>query len=51
MGSIMRTVESQIPGIYIHSLKIGNSTLEDIANGFLKPIPDQVSYWYADTKM
>ena len=38
----MRMVEEQIPGIYIHSLKIGNTTVQDIANGFLMPIKSQV---------
>jgi len=44
MGSIMDMVKEQIPGIYIHSLQIGDSMFEDILNGFLKPIHEQVPY-------
>nr|CAB3265119.1 palmitoyl-protein thioesterase 1 [Phallusia mammillata] len=43
MGSIMRMVENEIPGIYINSLKIGDTTTADIMNGFLKPISDQIT--------
>nr|XP_002125680.1 palmitoyl-protein thioesterase 1 [Ciona intestinalis] len=43
MGSIIRLVEGQIPGIYTLSLKIGDTTTQDIMNGFLKPIPEQIT--------
>ncbi|XP_076801328.1 palmitoyl-protein thioesterase 1-like [Clavelina lepadiformis] len=42
MGSIIRMVEAQIPGIYTLSLKIGDTTTADIMNGFLKPINEQI---------
>ena len=38
----MDMVKEQIPGIYIHSLQIGDGMMEDILNGFLKPIHEQV---------
>ena len=38
----MDMVKEQIPGIYIHSLQIGDCMIEDILNGFLKPIHEQV---------
>uniref|UniRef100_H2YIF5 Palmitoyl-protein thioesterase 1 n=1 Tax=Ciona savignyi TaxID=51511 RepID=H2YIF5_CIOSA len=43
MGSIIRMVEAQIPDIYTLSIKIGETTVEDIMNGFLKPIPEQIT--------
>lgn len=42
MGSIMRMIEKSIPGVYFHSIAIGESTLADTLNGFLKPIPEQI---------
>ena len=42
MGSIMDMVKEQIPGIYIHSLQIGDNVLADTLNGFLMPIHEQV---------
>lgn len=42
MGRIMKLIEEQIPGIYILSLKIGDTFTEDTLNGFLMPISEQV---------
>jgi len=42
MGSIMRMISKSIPDVYFHSIKIGDSTLADTLNGFLKPIPEQI---------
>lgn len=42
MGRIMKMIEEQIPGIYILSLEIGNTFVEDTLNGFLMPISQQV---------
>jgi palmitoyl-protein thioesterase len=42
MGYIKRVIEQQFPGIYVHSLMIGNNTIEDEFNGFLKNVNDQI---------
>lgn len=42
MGRIMDMVKEQIPGIYIVSLKIGDSFSEDTLNGFFMPIHEQI---------
>merc|ERR1711976_527458 len=34
MGYIMGLIEDEYPGIYIHSLEIGNGIIEDTINGF-----------------
>ena len=38
----MRMIQKSIPDVYFHSIAIGDSTLADTLNGFLKPIPEQV---------
>jgi palmitoyl-protein thioesterase len=42
MGYIKRVIEKEFPGIYVHSLMIGNNTIEDEFNGFLKNVNDQI---------
>lgn len=42
MGRIMKLIQEEIPGIYIHSLEIGDSFTEDTLNGFLMPVPQQI---------
>ncbi|XP_025111565.1 palmitoyl-protein thioesterase 1-like [Pomacea canaliculata] len=42
MGSIKDLIEKQIPGVYVHSLEIGSSIVEDMENGFLMNVNDQV---------
>jgi len=42
MGSIMRMIQQSIPDVYFHSIAIGDSTIADTLNGFLKPIPEQI---------
>lgn len=42
MGSIKDMVEKTIPGIYVHSLMIGNNVIEDTVNGFLKNANEQI---------
>ncbi|XP_063721601.1 uncharacterized protein LOC134848169 [Symsagittifera roscoffensis] len=43
MGSIKRQIERQVPGIYVHSLMIGNNIIEDTLNGFIMNVNDQVT--------
>lgn len=43
MGSIIKLVEQHAPGIYVHSIEIGNTLEEDVFNGFLMNVNDQVS--------
>nr|XP_039254464.1 palmitoyl-protein thioesterase 1-like [Styela clava] len=42
MGRIIKMVENQISGIYVHSLQIGSTFSEDTLNGFLMPVPEQI---------
>lgn len=42
MGSIKKTIEQQIPGVYVLSLEIGNSILQDTLNGFFMNVNKQV---------
>lgn len=43
MGAIKKMVENQIPGIYVLSLQIGNSFIEDMENSFFLNANDQVA--------
>jgi len=43
MGSVMKMIDRHLPGVYIHSLQIGNGFMSDTLNGFFKPIPEQVT--------
>lgn len=43
MGRIMKLIEGEIPGIYIHSIEIGDSFTADTLNGFLMPVPEQIN--------
>jgi len=42
MGSIKRMLEDALPGVYVHSLKIGNNILSDTESGFFKDTNSQV---------
>ncbi|XP_075051369.1 palmitoyl-protein thioesterase 1 [Mixophyes fleayi] len=42
MGGIKKMVEQQIPGIYVLSLKIGNTIFEDMENSFFLNVNKQV---------
>ncbi|KAL4629423.1 palmitoyl-protein thioesterase 1 [Arapaima gigas] len=43
MGAIKKMVEEEIPGIYVLSLKIGKTVIEDTENGFFMDVNQQVS--------
>uniref|UniRef100_A0A8C5MI30 Palmitoyl-protein thioesterase 1 n=1 Tax=Leptobrachium leishanense TaxID=445787 RepID=A0A8C5MI30_9ANUR len=43
MGAIKKMVENQIPGIYVLSLQIGNSFVEDVENSFFLNVNVQVA--------
>lgn len=43
LGRLMTLIEKEVPGIYIHSISIGNGITEDTLNGFFKNVNDQVS--------
>ena len=42
IGKIMKGIEIMAPGIYIHSLKIGDSTFADAMNGFFLEVNKQI---------
>ncbi|XP_061111674.1 palmitoyl-protein thioesterase 1-like isoform X2 [Conger conger] len=44
MGSIKKMVEEEVPGIYVLSLKIGKTILEDMENGFFMDVNKQVAF-------
>lgn len=43
LGRLMKLIEQDIPGIYIHSIQMGNNFEEDFLDGFFKNVNDQVS--------
>lgn len=44
MGSIVKLIQKQIPGLYVESLMIGDSVAKDTENGFLMNVNQQVSF-------
>ncbi|XP_050351607.1 palmitoyl-protein thioesterase 1 [Nymphalis io] len=44
LGLFKSFLEKQIPGVYVVSLKIGNSTVEDLENGYFMYPNEQVEY-------
>ncbi|XP_014669955.1 PREDICTED: palmitoyl-protein thioesterase 1-like [Priapulus caudatus] len=42
MGAIKSIIEKNVPGVYVHSLEIGNGIVEDMENGFFKNTNDQI---------
>lgn len=42
MGSIKTMLEDNIPGVYVHSLMIGNNVIADMENGFFKDTNKQI---------
>ncbi|XP_046968981.1 palmitoyl-protein thioesterase 1 [Vanessa cardui] len=44
LGLFKNFLEKQIPGVYVVSLKIGNSTVEDLENGYFMHPNKQVEY-------
>jgi len=42
MGSVKRYLESKIAGVYVLSLMIGDNIIQDVENGFVMKIPDQI---------
>ncbi|KOB72694.1 Palmitoyl-protein thioesterase 1 [Operophtera brumata] len=44
LGSFKLFLEKTIPGVYVHSLRIGNSTVEDLENGYFMSPNKQIDY-------
>jgi palmitoyl-protein thioesterase len=44
MGRIKRMIEKHLPGIYVHSLEIGENVIRDMENGFLLEANKQVEW-------
>ena len=42
LGSIQKLLEDHLPGVYVHSLMIGNNLAEDTKNGFFFSVNDQI---------
>lgn len=42
MGYIKKLLETNLPGVYVHSIMIGDSAVEDTKNGFFFPVNDQI---------
>lgn len=44
MGAIQKMVEKEVPGIYVLSLMIGKTVIQDTENGFFMDVNEQVSF-------
>ncbi|CAK1586030.1 unnamed protein product [Parnassius mnemosyne] len=44
LGAFKQFLEREIPGVYVNSLRIGNSTIEDFENGYFMHPNKQVEY-------
>jgi palmitoyl-protein thioesterase len=44
MGSIKNIIEQTVPGIYVHSLKIGSSFIDEVVSSYFVNINDQVIF-------
>ena len=42
MGSVSNYLEKKIPGVYVHSLMIGENVVQDTENGFFLNINTQI---------
>lgn len=42
MGAIKNIIESQIPGVFVYSIEIGDSPSKDTENGFLMNVNEQI---------
>ena len=42
MGSVSKYLEQKIPGVYVHSLMIGDNVVQDTENGFFMNINSQI---------
>ncbi|TGZ53549.1 palmitoyl-protein thioesterase 1 [Temnothorax longispinosus] len=44
LGKIQRILEAEIPGVYVHSIRIGNNEIEDVENSYFGNINDQIKH-------
>jgi len=44
MGALQKLIEQQLPGVYVLSLKIGDTIDDDVMNGFFMNVNDQIEY-------
>ena len=44
LGSVIKLLKHQLPGSYIHSLRIGSNIVEDTSNGFFMNANHQIDY-------
>ncbi len=44
LGSIIKLLKGQLPGSYVHSLRIGSNIIEDTSNGFFMNANHQIDY-------
>lgn len=44
MGSVKKLLENELNGSYVLSLKIGNSIISDMSNGFFMDVNDQIEF-------
>ena len=42
MGFIKEFIEKHVPGVYVHSLEIGSSVVQDTENGFFMDVNEQI---------
>ncbi|XP_018357055.1 PREDICTED: palmitoyl-protein thioesterase 1 isoform X2 [Trachymyrmex septentrionalis] len=44
LGKIQQILQDEIPGIYVHSIRIGNNEIEDVENGYFGNINEQIKH-------
>lgn len=44
LGSLVKLLKRQLPGPYIHSLRVGSNIVEDTSNGFFMNANHQIDY-------
>ncbi|KAL6265138.1 hypothetical protein P5V15_005228 [Pogonomyrmex californicus] len=44
LGKIQQILQDEIPGIYVHSIRIGNNEIEDVENSYFGNINEQIKY-------
>jgi len=44
LGKIQQILQDEIPGVYVHSIRIGNNEIEDVENSYFGNINEQITH-------
>ncbi|XP_011697667.1 PREDICTED: palmitoyl-protein thioesterase 1 [Wasmannia auropunctata] len=44
LGKIQQIIQDEIPGVYVHSIRIGNNEIEDVENSYFGNINEQIKH-------